>query len=464
LTFYARLKKENLELIMAPKKNDLNIALIPIGRSTFDIPLAMEMMHWVRISMEQEAFTLHGPDSLVTSGEEAGAVIAELAGKPIDLLLLLQATFADSTMTLQTAEKIDAPLLLWGLPEKRTGGRLRLNSFCGINLAAHALRRGNRPYDYVYTHPGDPKALEKIGILASAGKVRRKLRQARIGRVGEHPVGFESCLFNREGLKSRLGVEVVQIELEKVFQMTRQADPQKVENLFRKLKEKLDQLEKLDPKAVRGTLASYLALHQIAEESRLDGMGIRCWPQFFTDLKCAACGAMSMLSDEMIPCSCEADINGTITQLILQLLSGEPAFGADVVSFEAEENLAVIWHCGLAPLSMADPSFKPRGAIHSNRLLPLLMEFPLKPGRVTFARLSEAEGDYRLVVGGGEMLQAPLGFSGTAGALRFDRPALEVADQIIREGLEHHVAITYGDVVPELLALAKILDLPVLQI
>jgi L-fucose isomerase-like protein len=254
------------------------------------------------------------------------------------------------------------------------------------------------------------------------------------------------------------------MELEKVFQMARQADPQEVETIFRKLKEKLDQIEQLDPKAVRGTLASYVALHQIAQENRLDGMGIRCWPQFFTDLKCAACGAMSMLSDEMIPCSCEADVNGTITQLILQILSGEPAFGADVVSFEADENLAVIWHCGLAPLSMADPSVKPRGTIHSNRLLPLLMEFPLKPGRVTVARLSEADGDYRLVVSGGEMLRAPLSFSGTAGVLRFDRPAAQVLDTILREGLEHHVALTYGDVVPELLALARILDLPVLQL
>ena len=62
------------------------------------------------------------------------------------------------------------------------------------------------------------------------------------------------------------------------------------------------------------------------------------------------------------------------------------------------------------------------------------------------------------------MLRAPLSFSGTAGALRFDRPALEVADRIIREGLEHHVAITYGDFVPELLALARILGMPVLEL
>ncbi len=445
-------------------KMELAIGFIAIARTTFDIPLAGEMADQVRKSLLQAGFTLQGPEGLVTGAAEAEAAIAALTGKPVDLLLLLQATFADSTLALQMAEKIDAPLLLWALPEERTGGRLRLNSFCGINLAAHALRRANRLYEYVYAPPEDGLAVEKIRLLASVGRARRKLRGVRIGRIGEHPPGFDSCLFRPENLKARLGVEVIQLQLEDVFQMARQADSRKVEVLFENLKTKLDRLDELDGRAVRGTLAAYLALRRLAEENRLDGMAIRCWPQFFTDLKCAACGAISLLSDEKIPCSCETDVNGTITQLILQLLSGESAFGTDMVSFEADENLAVIWHCGLAPLSMSDPSFKPRGTIHSNRLLPLLMEFPLKPGRVTIARLSEAGGDYRLVVGGGEMLRAPLTFSGTAGALRFDRPALEVADQIIREGLEHHVAVTYADVVPELLALAKILGLPILKI
>ena len=449
---------------MKAETTEPTIGFMPIARTTFDIPLASEMMGRVRQSLIQAGFILQGPEGLVTGLEEAAAAVAQLAGKPIDLLLLLQATFADSTMALQMAEKIDAPILLWALPEERTGGRLRLNSFCGVNLGAHALRRAKRFYDYVYASPGEAAALEKIRVLASAGKARRRLREARIGRIGEHPAGFDSCLFNPDKLKTRLGAEIVPCPLEQVFQMAREADPGKVEGLFDRLQAKVDGLHELDGAAVRGTLSAYLALRHLAEENSLDGMGIRCWPQFFTDLKCAACGAMSLLTEEGIPCSCEADINGTITQIVLQTLSGGPAFGTDVVSFETDENLAVVWHCGLAPLSMADPAVKPRGTIHSNRLLPLLMEFSLKPGRVTVARLSEAEGEYRLVVGGGEMLRAPLSFSGTAGALRFDRPAREVADRIIGEGLEHHVAITYGDVVPELLALARTLGMPVLEL
>ena len=68
----------------------------------------------VRKCLIQAGFTLLGPEGLVTSAQEADAAQAALAEKPMDLLLLFQATFADSTMALQMAEKIEAPLLLLG--------------------------------------------------------------------------------------------------------------------------------------------------------------------------------------------------------------------------------------------------------------------------------------------------------------------------------------------------------------
>ena len=150
---------------------------------------------------------------------------------------------------------------------------------------------------------------------------------------------------------------------------------------------------------------------------------------------------MSLLSDDFTPSSCEADVNGTITQLILQLISGEPTFGSDIVAFDAEADEATLWHCGLAPLSMCHPDVQPEATIHSNREKPLLMQFPLKPGRVTIARLSEATGEFRLVIGGGEMLKAPPAFTGTSGIIRFDSGAAAVMDSIMRQGLEHHVSI-----------------------
>jgi L-fucose isomerase-like protein len=211
-------------------------------------------------------------------------------------------------------------------------------------------------------------------------------------------------------------------------------------------------------------LSVYAALQQIAAQKEINGFAIRCWPEFFTEMGCAACGAMSMLSDEMIPCSCEADVNGTITQMILQSISEKPAFGTDMVSVDDERDALVVWHCGLAPRSMSDPQESPGVTIHSNRGLPLLFEFNLKPGPVTIARLSESTGEYRLVIGRGEIIRGPQSFSGTSGLLQFDRPARKILDVILAEGLEHHISITYGDYSDVLIAFAKQMNIPTLQL
>lgn len=282
--------------------------------------------------------------------------------------------------------------------------------------------------------------------------------------MGVHPAGFDSCRFNSDTIKELFGLDVVRLSLDQVFRRVTDIQPQAVDAVLVDLRQKLTNLNQLDQAALRGTLAVYLALRQYSEQEGLAGLTVRCWPEFFTELGCAACGAISMLSNEYTACSCEADVNGAITQLILQWLSGEPAFGSDLAAVDPDENVAVLWHCGLAPLAMADPAVSPTGTLHSNRRLPLLMEFPLKPGRVTVARLSEATGSYRLVVGGAEMVSAPPSFSGTSGVLRFDRPATDVLDTILGQGLEHHISLTYGEHVPALLALAGLLKLPVLQL
>jgi len=440
----------------------LTVGFVPVARTTFDIPLAQEIAAQARARLAAAGLTVAGPEALVTTLEEAVAAADQLAGRPLDAWVAFQATFADSTMLMTLAGQIGAPLLLWAVPEERSGGRLRLNSLCGINLGAHALKRAGHAYRFVYAAPGDDAALEAVRTLARAGRARRLLSRARIGRIGPPPDGFETCQVDLPALEQRLGVTVVPVALEQVFERVRTADGERIDALEAWAGERLAGLEDLDRGAVRGTLGTYAALREMAGQDRYDGLAVRCWPQFFTDLGCAACGALAMLNEDRLPAACEADVNGAITQLILQWVSDSPAFDADLVAVDAEADAAVLWHCGKAPLSMADPAFRPRGTIHSNRRLPLLLEFPLKPGRVTVARLSQAGDDLRLVIGGGEMLPAAPSFSGTSGLLRFDRPAQDVLATILSEGLEHHLALTYGEHRPALTALAGMLGLPTL--
>ena len=442
----------------------LRLGFISIARTTFDIPLAEEVTARARAHLEQAGFALAGPDTLVTTVEEVEAALKPLVANKPDLMVVFQATFADSTMVMRIARPINTPLVLWAIPEESTGERLRLNSLCGINLAGHALTRSHQHFESLYAPTDDPSVPERLRTLASAGRVRRMLRHTYVGQVGKPPDGFETCIPHPALLKARFGIKVVPLELEQVFADARATDPAQVNALRDTLGQKIDGLDTVDQSALNGTLASYTALRDMARRERLTAFAVRCWPQFFTEMGCAACGALSLLNEERMPAACETDVNGAITQLILQWISGDVAFDADLVSFDREKDTAVLWHCGKAPLSMADPEATPRATVHSNRQKPLLMEFPLKPGTVTLARLSEATGEFRLVIGRGEMQRAPISFSGTSGVIRFERPVGDVLDMLLSEGLEHHVALTYGDHVDVLLALARLLDLPLLRL
>ncbi|GAB4480061.1 MAG: L-fucose/L-arabinose isomerase family protein [Anaerolineales bacterium] len=446
----------------------LRVAFLPLIRTTFDVPLAETMISEARQTLLAAGFELLGPAQAVTDFAAAQSAADELSALFFDLLLIFQATFADSTMTVALTEKVEAPIFLWAVPEPWTGGRLRLNSLCGINLAGHALTLRGRKYDYAYVAPADSSLIQQIRTLAVAGRLRRRLKTARLGVVGEHPAGMDSCHLDEAKLRDVFGIEVIRFEMADVFTRARAISAAAITQTRNRLDLRLDNLATLEQAPLNGTLSVYHALKEIAVEYKLDGLAVRCWPEFFTEMGCAACGAMSMLSDGFgdatpLPCSCEADINGTVIQLILQYLSESPAFGTDMVGVDVEKDRVALWHCGLAPLSMADPSVQPHGTIHSNRRLPLLMDFPLKPGVVTVARLSQATGDLRLVVGSGEMLAEPKPFSGTAGTLKLDCGAQKFLQLLMREGLEHHVSLTYGNYLSELLAFASLINLPVLN-
>ena len=181
------------------------IALIPIARTTFDIPFAAEMLQRTRAVLLQNSFSLCGPNELVTDSDQVPQILNQLTATPYDLLILLYCSFADSSMARQIADTARVPVLLWAFPEEPTGGRLRLNSLCGINLTGHALHRASLDYDYLYTHPEDPAAMLKIQVLANAGHTLRTLQNARIGRFGQHPHGFDSCIPNPDGSARQAG-------------------------------------------------------------------------------------------------------------------------------------------------------------------------------------------------------------------------------------------------------------------
>ena len=449
-----------------------------LARPTFDVPYAQEMANAALATLEEAGAELHGPRDLLVDADAAATAIETIKDRKLDGMVLVQATFTDASMTVALAKAIEAPLVLWAFPEQRTGGRLRLNSFCGINLAGHALRKAGLDFGYVFSDPRVPEVDLAIaealdgrlheaaeadpiqGDPAAGERIASALETARIGLIGEHPDGFETCAFDAGELAARTGAQVAPGDLPGLFEAAAAIDEGEAVEIRARVAANLDGVYALETDPLDKSLRSYAALKDKAEQEDIDAFAVRCWPEFFTEYGCAACGAMAMLGEEGTPCACEADVYGAASLLMLKAVADEPPFLADLVDIDPADDTVVFWHCGLAPLSLADTGEPPRATIHSNRRKPLLNEFALKPGPITVARLSQSKGLPRLVIGGGEMLDRPRSFSGTSGVARLSQPARDVLAVIMGEGLEHHFAFAYGDHRAALAGWAARADLP----
>ena len=465
-------------------KNKPLIGILPFARPTFDVAFAEEKLAGMLAALKTQDIEICGPHTLLMDGATGRAAIAALKEQKPDYVLVLQVTFTDAVLAAEVGAAFDAPIGFWAPKEPRLGGRLRLNAFCGLNLAAHALGLRNRAFSWLFADPDEANIRADLqGFLSGkrvsdapellpsaspsndqAAAVLAKISGAKIGRIGAHPDGFDTCAYDDAALKGLANITVEPIELGTLFDTARGVAAQDVAPILAALGPTMTGLDEVDGEQLDKSLRLKLALDAIRNANDYSAFAIRCWPETFTEYGGAICGPVSMQGENRIPCACEADVYGALSSLILQNVADAPVFLVDLVDMDTDDNTGVVWHCGQAPVSMCDADQMPEAAIHSNRKMPLLYQFPLKQGRVTLFRISQARGVKTVVIGGADMLKRPLAFTGTAGVLRFDADAETVTTRLMDAAFEHHMAICYGDHRETLRAIATALSLPVLDL
>jgi L-fucose isomerase-like protein len=444
------------------------VLVLPLGRPTFDVPLAEQYAGAAFARLDEEGLATTGPRNLLFDAAAAREAIAAIAPAEIAGILLLQVTFTDASMTVEIARAFPGlPLAIWAFPEPRAGGRLRLNSYCGLNLAAHALGRAGIPHGWLYGPPETAGIVPRLReALAVSGMPVSQARPAQqrgtspdavaaldaalanrtIGLVGDHPAGFDTCRYEPERVASLLGGgRVKPLPLGDLFTEARAADDASLEAGLADVRATYAGSDAVDQPQLRKSLQLLDGLRALKAGHGLDAFAVRCWPETFTEFGCAICGPMGIMTEAGTPCACEADVMGALTTMLVNAAAGQPGWLVDIVDMDGASDTGVFWHCGSAPLSMRDPEGEVRAQIHSNRKMPLLAEFTLKPGRITMARLTQTRNGLALVLGSGDILRAPMSFTGTSAVVRFDGGAEQAGARLIGEMLEHHVAFAYGE-------------------
>lgn len=445
----------------------LRVGFVCCARLSFDGDYAQQLSERSLKCLSQMDIELVHGGGLTVTELDAEALADRFHDERVDVILVQYGTFALGTLIPIFADRLTAPIVLWGVPEPTLeGAKLRSNSFCGINMNAHTLMRLGRKYDYIFCNPDEAPA-----ALASSFRVfhcLKRLRRVRLGLVGYRVPGFYTSTFDEMGLRRLLGVEVHHVTMAELFDMARAIDPAR---------------RKQEAEAIRATAGTcqvtddeldkagglMLAFGDIAAKNRLNGFAVKCWPEFTAHYGIMPCSTISRLNDVGLLTACEGDIYGTVSMLISNFLSGRHAMFADFVAIDDQKNEGLAWHCGSAPTSlMAKGGCNTLGkhaTVEGGGKRGVTVNFDIDgQGPVTMSRLSVGPRGMRMFLVGGQSVPPTAKLPGNCWALRFDTPVRRVVDAIIGEGMEHHTALVHADICDDLRRLARWLDLETLDV
>jgi L-fucose isomerase-like protein len=432
-------------------KEKIKIGVCCLARKTFDFNAALNIYKKIQEELKQiEAIEWVFIEGLVIEIEEGQEVSHYFASEEVDGLVVISGTFALGHLVLELNKRVRKPILLWGLEElPYDGGRIRLNSVCGINLnASNLYKAGVKNFHVVIGDKIDEDWLDAI-------RIKKILSEAHIGVLGSRAHGFFNLDVDELGLYKELGVLVDFYPLSDLFNQN--IDYHKLPERKNQLKTLFD-LSRLKENQVEKVAELIIKFETFIEKNDLTSIAIRCWPEFAAQFGISPCAAMSVLQSEGKILACEGDVLGSLSMLAHFAIGGETAYLADFSQIDFKKDFGLLWHCGVAPCNLWDGQCI--RALDSDFAggKGVTADFVMKSGDVSLLRFDYAPGEYRIFVQKGKAIPMEKQLKGTYAKVKFKDNVRVVLDKIIENGIAHHISVVYGDFITPIEIFAKIMD------
>jgi L-fucose isomerase-like protein len=416
------------------------------------------------------------PQDAVQNLDQAEAVAEYFAQQKVDALVICPLDFGDERSAAKIAEKLRVPVLLYATKEPPASQDASLarvsDSYCGNLSVASALYRREIPFRFAGIFlPGEPELAAELETFVRAVAVVKGLRNARLGQVGVRPAPFETVAYNEAELARKFGQNVIFANLDDIVHAARQLpdDDPRVQEVVASIRSSVRTITVTDDHLLNSARIE-VALADFWQRNRLSAMAVQCWPTIQRAMSLSLCAVFGRLTQRHLLTACEADILGALSMLVnYQAALGEtlPHFIDWTIQHRDDPSLLLAWHCGNAPPCLArDPD---QTALRSRKdmtgeLPPVegdamagLCQFQLRPGIVTFCRLAEHRGEWKMLIARGEIIPSNETLAGTWAWVRVpDHDRLYRT--LVEEGFIHHASMIHGDQLSALQEACRFLD------
>ena len=454
---------------MAYKKN-LTFGLIIGTRNIFNARLAAEARPVLLDQMDKLGYdnVILGTDQTATGGSVETYADAQKCAHlfrehrdEIDGIIVVLPNFGDEVGIVNSIRLagLDVPVLVQACDDDndKVDVKSRRDAFCGKISVCNNLYQCGIPFTdtSLHTYPLESELFGKdVRRFAALCRVVNGLRNARIGMIGTRPAGFQTVRYSEKLLQAS-GITVIPVDMSEII-----AAAQKIALDAPEVTRKAEEIKAYGriPATVKEEKIRLQARYGVAidrwiADNQVDAVAIQCWDSLEKNYGCASCVTMSMLGEKLIPSACEVDVAGAVSMYALLLASGNPPALLDWNNnFADDRNKCVCTHCCNYPKSFIRneieiSSLDVLGTVLGHEDTFGVVKGKVAPGPFTFFRIStdDTQGVIKAYTGEGELTADPYGMDGGIAVTKIDN-LQRLMKFICKNGFEHHVAMSRGDV------------------
>lgn len=426
------------------------------------------------------------PLGLVDTPQCAVAVGHDCRRADIDTLFLYVTTYALSSTVLPLVQRAGVPLIVLNLqpgaaidyaafnrlPSRTamTGAWLAWCSACPVPEIANVLRRAHIPFHQVTGALNDETTWHEVSEWVAAAKVREALARNRLGLLGHYYGGMLDVATDITQVSITFGSHIQMLEVEELTALRAGCSDQEIAERVKDFDEHFAIQPDCSVRELQRAARTSVALDQMVEQHELHslayyykGTGVEANEDTMSSIILGT----SLLTARHIPVAGEYEVKNAIAMKIMDSFDAGGSF-TEYYALDFADDIVLMGHDGPGHIAIAEGKtrVRPLDVYHGKVGRGLSVEMSVRFGSVTLLSVvDDREHGFRLLVAEGASEAGPtLAIGNTNSRYRFSIGARSFVERWNEQGPAHHCAVGVGHIASRLHKLARLLQIPFVQI
>jgi L-arabinose isomerase len=404
----------------------------------------------------------------------------------VDLLVIYVTTYALSTTVLPMVQRARVPVLVLNLqpeaaidyeafnqlPDRTamTGEWLAFCSACPVPEIANVLSRAGIPFHQVTGVLGDEAVWAETEDWIAAARAKKELAENRMGLMGHYYSGMLDIQTDLTQVAITFGCHVEHLEVDELSGLREGVSEAEIRARVDDFRKHFDVQPDCSEEELARAARTSVALDRFAAGHDLQslayyymGTGV---PANEDTMSSIILGT-SLLTARHIPVAGEYEVKNALAMKIMDSFDAGGSF-TEYYALDLKLDHVLMGHDGPGHTAIAESRTKvrPLKVYHGKVGRGLSVEMSVKHGPVTLLSVVEdAEHGFKLLAAHGESVPGEiLRIGNTNSHYRFPIGARGFVEAWNAQGPAHHCAVGVGHVAPRLSKLARLLEIPFVQV